>query len=424
MNFTNYRFGSYNDVESKENKIRSETHTKYYSNIRDYALKTDFEFRPNTAHTLRFGGTYTYHIFSPGISAKKYNSSIGDTINRQSSPNIQNSPEAIAYVENQWKPFSNLEMNIGLHANLFKAKTKTYTSLQPRISANYYLPANYTLKASYLHSSQNIHLLAYNSVSLPTDLWVSSTDKVKPMLSKQTSFGITKKLPEFDVDIAVEAYYKTMNGVIEYKEGASPLNSSVSSWDDMVEQGKGNAYGLEFLWQKKLGRSTAWASYAWSKSDRKFDTINFGKTFFYKYDRRHIINLVYMYKLNDRWDFSAVCQYQSGAPYTLPTAKYEYQDSDSHHHTNNNHVEYISGRNEFRLLDYHRLDVSFTWHKPKRNYEKFWNFSLYNVYNRKNPMLYSIEPAKNIYSTGLPPMTLQGKAFLPFFPSISYSIKF
>lgn len=189
-------------------------------------------------------------------------------------------------------------------------------------------------------------------------------------------------------------------------------------------QGKGVAYGVEFLWQKKLGRSTSWASYAWSKSTRQFDSLNAGRTFPYKYDRRHVINFVFMYPLSRRWDFSAVWQYQSGAPYTLPTAKYE-QVSASPYDDNgyNDYVEYISGKNDFRLLAYHRLDFSFTWHKMKRHYEKSWNFSFYNVYNRKNPMIYDIVQPRT-YSNTPQDKVLQGQIFIPFLPSFSYSIKF
>src|SRR4030095_2863558 len=204
----------------------------------------------------------------------------------------------------------------------------------------------------YTHMNQYVHLLTNNSTTLPTDLWVPSTDLVKPMFSRQIALGFAKSIMKETVEASVEGYYKTMDGVIEYKDGASYLNSSTAEWDTKVEAGKGKAYGIEFLLQKKTGKTTGWIGYTLSWSKRQFPEINFGREYFYKYDRRHDFEVVITHKITKRLEVSASWQFQTGSPFTLPVAQYEaandFSPYDGGYYFDN--INYYKGRNEFRLL--------------------------------------------------------------------------
>ncbi len=151
--------------------------------------------------------------------------------------------------------------------------------------------------------NQYIHLLSNSSVSLPTDLWVPVTKKIKPMSSHQYSAGLFYTVPHV-ADFSVEGYYKTMDNLLEYKDGASFMGAS-SNWEDKVSMGRGVAYGVEFLAQRSFGNTSGWLGYTWSKADRIFDRpgheINYGKVFPAKYDRRHDVSLTLMHKFSDRF---------------------------------------------------------------------------------------------------------------------------
>jgi hypothetical protein len=362
-------------------------------------------------------------VFTPGATTLKAGDPNAPDIDTAFNKYKQKSLEFSVYAEDDWQLGAKLKMNIGVHASAFKARTKWYTSVQPRIGLRYLLPGDIALKASYTHMNQFVHLLTNNSTTLPTDLWVPSTDLVKPMFSRQMALGFAKSVLQNKVEVSLEGYYKLMDGVIEYKDGASYLNSSTAEWDTKVEAGTGKAYGTELLVQKKAGRTTGWVGYTLSWSNRQFPEINFGRKYFYKYDRRHDFEVAVTHQFNKRWEIAASWQYQTGSPFTLPIGQYEASTGDSPYDPSTyfgDPVNYIKGRNEFRLLNYHRLDFGVTWRKQKRKYERAWNLSFYNMYNRQNPFYYYFDRYNNANSKTV----LKGVTLLPVLPSLSYSFKF
>ncbi|OPC66479.1 hypothetical protein BAY13_17250 [Elizabethkingia bruuniana] len=419
---TNYKLGTGFNNNATDNGTNTINEGMYNSHIKDIGIKTDLEYKTGNLHSLRFGIQGSYKYFQPGISSR-HTVTDGNTVFNNTTVNgKQASPEIAVYAEDELRFSENLNANVGLRASTFKAGKTWYKSLEPRISLNYYPVNNLRVSGAYSQMRQYIHLLANNSVSLPTDIWVPATDKIKPVFSRQFSLGLNSTLADNDLDLGFEAYYKKLNGVVEYKDGEGYLSTSAKNWQDVVETGTGRAYGVELFLQKKFGKSTGWAGYSFSRSMREFPTINDGKDFPFKYDRRHVFNLVYMYQIGKHWKFSANWTFQSGSPFTLPTSTYQTAGGfgpDNNNNYLNPPAEYISGRNAFRLLDYHRLDIGFTWSKKKKNFEKYWDFSFYNIYNRKNPMLYNFET--NVF-TGKP--ALKGTGFLPLIPSISYGFKF
>jgi len=304
-----------------------------------------------------------------------------------------------------------LKVNAGLHFSGFILTDKNYFSLQPRLSARYLISPKLSLKASYSYMSQYIHLLTNSNIGLPTDLWVPATSRVLPLNSNQVSAGFSYDLP-LGLSLTVESYYKTMNNVIEYKEGASFL-ANYENWESKVETGKGWAYGTEFFLEKRSGTFTGWIGYTWSKSERKFPTINEGRVFPYKFDRRHDLSVVASYKIDDSWDMSLTWVYGTGNAITMPTVEYLVLDDFGGTYP----VQSYKDRNSYRTAAYHRLDIGFNHTREKKWGSRTWSFGLYNAYNRKNPFYYSLQRDEEGRKA------LQRVSLFPVIPSVSYSFK-
>jgi hypothetical protein len=263
-------------------------------------------------------------------------------------------------------------------------------------------------KASYVKMNQYIHLLTNSGVGLPTDLWVPVTENIPQQVANQWAMGIAWMKNKYE--ISVEGYYKHMKNVIDYKEGASYMNAN-TNWEDKVEVGDGWSYGTELFIQRKIGRLTGMLGYTWSCSNRKFSNLNNGKTFPYKYDRRHDLKVAAVYKVDDRFEVSADWVYGTGQAVTLPTEIY--LDADG------NETEVYDGRNSFRMRAFHHLDVSAKFSKKKKRGERAWVVSAYNVYNRQNPVFIY---RSTDWNTNKP--VFKQVSLFPIVPSISYQFKF
>lgn len=423
VNYTRYRFLTKVSEENISPTYNENFGAKYISGIYDVGAKVDFDYRPTYKHSIKYGVGIIAHTFTPGATSFKLTSSTDPPIDTAFNNKRQQSIEPSAYIEDDIIVSDKLKLNTGLHIGGFKAQTKYYPNIQPRISGRYMLTDRASIKATYTRMYQYIHLLSNNNTTLPTDLWVPSTDNIKPMLSDQVALGFAKNINN-KYEFTAEAYYKNMIGVVEYKDGASFLNSSTDNWDKKVSQGNGKSYGVELLIQKTSGRTTGWVGYTLGYSNRTFNEINNGKTFAYKYDRRHDFEITVIHKISKRWECSANFVWQSPLPFTLPTGQFAGMDDTSPYQSNgfnsNNTYDIYSSRNAFRLLAYHRLDAGFTYRKQKKRYEKSWNFSFYNAYNRNNPFFYDLDR----YNAATGKAQLNGYPILPLLPSISYGFKF
>jgi outer membrane receptor for ferrienterochelin and colicin len=399
----------------------------FSSGIKDYSASGDFEYYPTANHNVKFGTAFTFHDFNPEVISL---TSKSDTIiSRDNTPKHVYSKDFSLYAEDDWDITKRMQLNAGLRFSAFHVNENTYTSIDPRLSLRYLLMDKMTLQAGYTFMQQYVHLLSSNSVVLQTDLWVPVTGKIKHMQSKQYALGMFYKLPK-TIFLSFETYYKDMQNVIEYKDGISYTGVS-AGWEDKVEAGTGRAYGLEFSVEKREGRITGMASYTLSKSERKFDNINFGEWFPSKYDRRHALNLLLNYKLNHKFDLTATWTYHSGDRITLPMMTYVHPyvpDTNGFPYM----PEWDGGgfdlleldhRNNYQMDDYHRLDlgVNYTFGKKKNRYSVL-NFSVYNVYNRMNPYKIIMESEldeNKDYVHKLKQITL-----FPIIPSLSYTYHF
>ena len=425
--FTDYRF--------EFNISQSDFAFKIFSGIKDWNHKSDFLYVPNQKHKIKFGSDFTYHVFTPGNAT----GSSGDVDFSPDEVYKQYSNEGSLYVSDQIEISEMLKVNVGLRYSSFQHsgnispihyvwneinmdKDNHYRNIEPRLSLRYRLDPGSSIKTSYTQNYQYVHLASTSGISLPTDLWVPSSSVINPKFSTQYAVGYFKNLQDNVFETSVELYYKNMENLIEYKEGVLPEDNTNTNSDDAFTFGDGTSYGGELLIKKNTGKTTGWIGYTLSKTTRFFDDINNGDPFPAKYDRRHDLSITATYQLTRAWNLSSVFVYSTGNSITLPSQRYLVDG--------NVYTEYDS-RNGFRMDPYHRLDISATYKpKKKKRFTSSWNFSIYNVYNRKNPyfiylaMEDNIEDQNgNIEDGNINPKAYQVSIF-PILPSITWNFSF
>lgn len=433
LTHSRYRFNIFSESEneyfnSDENKKETEyLKAAYLSGINDFAAKIDFDYIPSPRHYIRYGVNAIRHTFNPGAFNIRSNEAITEIDTTLGSSKTL-AVEYAGYVEDDIEVTDKLKVNAGLHLIGFYVNKKFYKSLQPRIAARYLVGGNLSVKASYARMTQFIHLLTNSGIGLPTDLWVPATDRIPPQNAAQVALGVAKGFKN-RYEVSLEGYYKNMNNLIEYKEGASFISIG-SDWQNKVAVGNGRSYGSELLIQKKEGRTTGWIGYTLSWSNRQFDHLNLGKRFPYKYDRRHDIGLAVVHHWKERVDFSFSWVFGTGNAITLPQATYAGEETSQYYHSPDNSffpssLYYYGERNSFRMKAYHRLDLSVAFKKKKKWGERTWTVGVYNAYSRKNPFYIYLSEQEE-YRNGVYRYKSQFKqvSLFPFIPSISYNFKF
>lgn len=409
----NFKIESDNKVELPDlNQLNIDNYA-FGSGIKDFGSKIDFDFFPSPSHSIKFGSNYIFHNFKPGVKTVQSSNTNDAGINKTFGDESIFAHDISVYGEDDVTLGSRLKANAGLRASAFNVQNTSYYSLEPRLSVNYLAGNNLSFKAAYSRMKQYIHLLTSSSISLPTDLWVPVTGKIKPMTAEQVAISAVYHIAT-GLDLTVEGYYKKMSNLIEYKEGASFFGSS-GNWEDKVESGKGWAYGSEVMISKEIGKTTGWIAYTLSWANRQFENISFGKTFPAKYDNRHNISFVLSHKFNDKIDIGTTWVYRTGNAGTLFTQQI---NTDIPYYDNMMNINYFEGRNNYRLPPYHRLDFGINFHKQKRRGVRTWNLSFYNLYNRQNP--WALRPGINNQGE----YVLKQISLFSIIPSFSYSFKF
>ncbi len=420
--YSKYKFETTTSEERRdlEDNVVSRFDGEYFSGVRDMVAKIDFDYLPNPLHQIKFGAAATRHRFSPGISQyveQQGQRSILDTLLTPTGD--IDSWEYNFYAEDDIHFTRRFSVNAGVHAALYYTGAASYRSVEPRISARLQYHKNWAFKASFVNMTQNIHLLTNSGVGLPTDLWVPATDKIKPQESTQLAVGVAGTTLENRYEVSVEGYYKKMDRLIEYQEGANFLNLA-EDWQDQVAFGDGTSYGVEFFVHKKSGTTTGWLGYTLSKTEREFPELNFGQPFPYRYDRRHDLKMVVNHRLSDAWELSGNWVFGTGNAITLAATGYLLNDPASgrpnlYAQPSGSHFR---SRNGHRMSANHRLDLALRYHVTSDSgREHSFSLSIYNAYNRRNPyfIYYSYD--------GLQPTARQVTLF-PILPSISYSFVF
>ena len=423
--------GNEGDEDYSDSFRENETNT----GITGFGLRTSFDYLPASAHHIRFGGDYLVHRFHP-----EYNRSVAYEKNEETSVEIGQEfandllwgHEAGVYAEDDWTLSSAVRLNAGLRFSLFNVQGKTYTGLEPRVSLRWLLDDNLSFKASYSRMNQYVHLISNSFISLPTDAWMPVTRKLKPLISDQVSAGFYYNLNK-EYNFSVEGYYKTLDNLLEYRDGHT-FTPSFVNWEDKLTAGEGRSYGAEFMVRKETGRTTGWVGYGLSWSDRQFDELNQGARYPARFDNRHKLNIVVMHKISPKVELSAAWSYASGNHVTLSLENY-YENGTGSPTNNDNHyvgasesLDYYEGRNNYQLPAYHRLDLGIKIYRPKKKGRMgIWTVSIYNVYSRMNPfMIYksdkTVPDPGSSYGKNVPVFKTIG--IMPIIPSISYTYKF
>ena len=418
--YSDYRYNiDLNNSNEFEGNIKSQ--------IKDWNVKQEFSFYPNTRNTWKIGLNSMYHTIRPGEFS-------GD-LTLESQP-FTHSWENAFFLSNEWKASDKLKIEYGLRLSSFsvlggdnnfytlsesgvitdtakynKGKiVKNYFNLEPRLSASFQLTAASSLKASYSRNSQALHQLSSSAASSPTDKWVATNNIIRPEISDQLSLGYFRNLNDNNFEFSVETYYKVMQHQVDYRDGAN-----IRSNDAIEPQllfGQGRAYGLELLLRKKTGRLTGWIGYTLSRSEKQIDGINGSEWYNARQDRTHDIALVGIYQLDPKWSISATFVYYTGNAVSFPSGKYFID----------NQVTFLyTKRNAYRMPAYHRLDLSATCKlKERKNFSSELAFGLYNAYGRENA--YAITFRQNAQDRSRTE-AVQTSLF-KLVPSVSYNFKF
>ena len=400
-----------------------QTRRDYYglwfdSGIQDLSVKVAFDYLPSPDHYVRFGAGVIHHTFNPGVTATR------DTAQKREygAPKVY-AWEYSAYLEDDMKLTERLKANIGLHWSAFGVDSKYYQVWQPRISARYLITPQLSVKAAYSRMAQYIHLLTNSTIGLPTDLWVPTTELLRPQKSNQVAIGFAQNFRE-DYEISLEGYYKTMTNVMEYIEGANYFDTG-NSCEKKILQGDGRSYGLELFAQKKTGYFTGWFGYTLSWTDRVFDELNNGKRFPYRYDRRHDLSiaLIKRFGKEKKHELSCVWVYGTGNSVTLPIGIYYAKKPVIKLDDLCRYYDF-GERNSYRMSAYHRLDLSVAFVKQKKWGERRWIMGVYNAYNRKNPFYVDMEVFHWNQKNDTFLYKFMQYSLFSIIPSLSYQFKF
>ncbi len=411
FSFVDYEFKSI----LQDNSPKSTANSYYsFSRLKDLDAKINAEMHWLNDHTFKLGFNFTLHSYSL-LYSNFYDPRLDNTLREY--PDVV-SNEISLFLEDEGKLTNWLRTNIGVRGYYFNAKK--YFSAEPHISLQVLMNENLSFNAAYALTHQFLHLVIRNDIALPTDLWYPSTENIDPSKSNQFVAGIDYTTTNREYLFSLEGYYRDMKNLYEFE--SAPAVKIGESIADLFTKGEGEAYGIEFFANKRLGNLTGWIGYTLSWTKRKFDYLNSGKVYYPKYDRRHDFSLVLAYSLNSHWNLGLTWMYATGQGYTLPTGQYSFQTigpSDKPVLQFN-----YSERNAFRLPAYHKLDLSISYQFDWSGHEITTYLSFYNVYNRHNPFAYYTTYDSNVPAGSLPIPKINQITLFPFIPSFGVNIKF
>ncbi len=414
LSYTQYE--SQFKASSNVDGVRARSSIK--SVIADFSLKSDWSFQATPNQKIEWGAGISRHAFRPDVQKRDGNAYEEDW-EIQEPTTIVMDYQVYGQAE---KKYGNLDIRLGFHFNRFDVNKKTYNMLQARVGSNLAITKEFGIKAAFFQSGQYLHLLTNSSIGVPIDLWVPVTEKLAPQSSAQFSSGFWGEIA--GVKWSVEGYYKKMENLLEYTNAGKEGVNLHSQWQDRVTTGSGISRGIEFFAEKKAKKFDAFVSYTLSKTDRLFPLLNDGKKFPYKYDRRHTVNLFSEFRLTGQSSFQVVFHAASGNFITLPTAQYSAQPGilstilPEEARVNRfigafDEFEYLPYRNNFQMRANHHLDISYKTSKKKTKGLRTWTFSVYNLYNRRNPYFLFMQNDE-----------LRQLSLLPILPSVSYEYIF
>ncbi len=419
----------YNDYNFSAGGGQDIFNFKAESGVRDYNAKLDFDFYPNPKHTVKFGANYTYHRLSPNVIS----GSNGDTTFTNSERQKSKFGHEVAfYVADNWKITPRLTLDYGLRLSGFQQigphqrregdvvreyksgeAVKTYYGFEPRLGGKVTVDPQSSIKFGVTATTQYLHLVSNSTSSLPADVWVMSSDIVAPQRGIQYALGYFRNFDDNAWETSLEFYYKDLQNQIDYPE--TYLQDPAFEVEQSFVFGKGRAYGAELFIQRKKGRLNGWVGYTFSRTLREFPDINQGRVFPAVFDRIHDVVVVANYQLSRKWELSGNFVYGTGNAFTPLKSFFIIQQ--------NLNLEYAD-RNSGRYQDYHRLDfgATFTPKPDKKGFRSSWTFSVYNIYNRLNPLFSYYDIGGNLSQGNFKPRAVNVTLF-PVIPSVTWNFK-
>lgn len=415
----------FNDYDFSVSGGQDKFSFKLNSGIQDFGGKVSFDYYPNPRHQLKFGLDYTYHTFTPN-RAEAFSGDEAFVVD----PSKKRAHEMGVYIADDWKISKIFSVNVGVRFSMFQQvgpytgkidtgrvygtlePVQTYFGVEPRFSGKATVSKNSSIKLGLTLGRQYVHLVTNSTSTLPTDLWVPSTEKVKPQWGLQYALGYFHNFFDNAFEASIEVFYKDLFHQLDYAEDYTPtVDTDV---EDQFASGRGRAYGLELFVRKQKGRFTGWISYTLSRSERTFDNVR-GNTFLAGFDKTHSLSLVLSYDVTNWFTVSSTFVLSSGQPYTPIKSIYLVNFMPT--------LEY-GLRNSARLPMYHRLDLSLAFRLTKKNkpFEADLVVSVYNVYNRENIFFTYTVPETNALSGQLELKSYQVSLF-PIIPSVTLNFK-
>jgi len=393
--------------ENKDTQVLSARYEHEYR-INHYELKSDFTWLSMGRHKVTFGTSGIYYRLDRGGIEPYGSASLTEPLDL----GLENGIEASVYVADEISLTDRLNVYAGLRISSFFALgpsevltyspgmpkeednildtmyfgsgelSKAYYGFEPRVSLRYLLADNSSLKASYNRGYQYLFMMSNTIAMAPTDQWKLSDYHLEPQYLDQLSIGYYKDFYYSGMNASVEIYRKWGHNIVEFRDGAS-LTRGLHLESETLP-GKQTAYGVETMIRKDAGTLNGWVSYTWSRSYMQVDIpetneqINGGVTYPSNFDRPHNFSLVLNYKRGRRVSLSANLVYMTGRPVTYPVSVYyEYE------------IPYIdySERNQYRIPDYFRIDLSMNIEgslRKRKKFHSFWMIGVYNLTGRDN----------------------------------------
>jgi outer membrane receptor protein involved in Fe transport len=441
----------YSDYDFRFGATQSQFSLSLYSGVRDYALKSDLLYRLDDTHTIRTGIDYSYHRFTP----THVDAGSGEIDFESGQFSHIYAHEASAYVSDEMELTEDLTFHPGIRFSSFHQVgpferylqdelnrvldtvhyapgevVASYSGWEPRAALRYRFREDLSVKGSYTRNYQYLHMASISPVSLPTDVWLPSTDRVEPQIGDQVALGVYKNFLDNALESSIELYYREMKNLVEFEDGAAPENSVQTNIDAQLTFGRGTSYGAEFFLKKRKGDLTGWFSYTLAKSVRSFPEIDGGDPFPAKYDRRHDLSLTGSYRINEHWSVGGTFVYTSGKAISLPSSRYFIEGRL---------VTEYGPRNSYRMKPYHRADLSIRYDPSDRKKKKDplsgdllkvpqrisseWVLSIYNVYNRANPYFLYFKNSGSL-AKGTLNVSAEQVTLFPILPSLSWEFEF
>ncbi len=400
--------------------VKSES--SWDSRIVDGVIKMDVEYNSNSRHYLRFGLEGIWHRVEPGRT--RVRSEDQDLLSTESMQDQIHSGTVAAYVEDELFLSRQFRANLGLRTSAYFGEGKSYWSFEPRVNVSLRLSNSLAIKTSGVTVQQYIHLLTRGGAQLPNDLWVPTTGDIRPQRGQQIAVGLAWSDQKAKYEISLESYWRQMQQLLEYRTNANAPSSAVLDWMNLIEEGSGEATGLELFARKKAGRWTGWIGYTLSQSTRQFENLNRGDPFPDGFDRRHDLSIVSNYRINSQIEFAATWVYGSGYPLWLPIGRYTTIAPYAACSQCNVYPWVDFGSlNSSRAPSYHRMDINFHFQKTIRYGIRTISLGLYNAYGRQNPSYVYAKVSEESFDEPLP-VILTNVSFFRWMPSISYQLKF